>query len=227
VLLAVVCCTSVSALGTQEEWNSSLENGEDIDVGGGENRTADVEERLPDIGLCIGIPEDKTPTHCRDHDADMYACNNICGCRWMPLPKCGDRGCLDLYTNDEDTTSLFLGIVAISSILVCCCIIGWVVVGCHCCARSRARYKLREEERKSLLETRKAEARNRGEEAAVDAEDVFDEIDLEIDVDSAGTPDLIKDDPEANIDDAATAGTDTETDSALGQRPPIVDVQMF
>mmetsp|Transcript_40569 Transcript_40569/g.84449 ORF Transcript_40569/g.84449 Transcript_40569/m.84449 type:complete len:232 (-) Transcript_40569:994-1689(-) len=193
----------------------------------------DFYDEIEDIGLCLGIPCGDEAAHhqdirCRDHDTHKDACNAISGCHWMPLPRCGDGPCLDLYTNDEETTELVIGLSIGATLLVFLCLMGWVIVGCSCCARSRARYRQKVAERKELEDVHQAEMerqRAQQQQAALLEEDHIEDVDEEdqYEVDSAGTPDLLKD-TEAGQDDG-TAGTEEET--FTGFQPRVVAVHMF
>ncbi|KAL7563712.1 hypothetical protein ACA910_004110 [Epithemia clementina (nom. ined.)] len=126
------------------------------------NRSGTVPE---DIGLCLGVTDDETEGvvghSCRDFDRDRQTCDTeMEGCFWIPLPRCGEGPCLDLYTSDEDTTKLFVGTVFTACLLCLCCLTGWITVACCTCACARRRKRIYNQEQERRQVEEEIDARN-------------------------------------------------------------------
>lgn len=202
---------SLSVVTAVEFVGEAIEELETLDVG--------VEEQKAlDVGICLGVPKGhwNDAINCRDNDTDRNACDSIGGCKWIPLPRCGNGSCIDLNTNDCDTTMFVLGVLVVSGLLVLSCVLGWLIVSCCWCAHCRSKRKAREADRRRVREELQAEidhlARNFD-------DDIPDEISVE-------TPDLVKD-PEAGQEDDGTDGTEDEVESLEDQPASVVNVQIF
>ena len=186
---------------------------------GSESDSSTVDENntvVPDdIGLCLGVADDDKAVgrHCRDFDRDQKTCDNqIEGCFWIPLPRCGQGPCIDLYTDDKETTNLFMGTLVTACFLLVCCFAGWVTVACCCCLTSRRRKRDRLARKERIQVQLELEARN----ADVFAEDDEERVDGLFNHNASSVhfdEDLAVKDPEAG-DGAGTDDVETTTTSS-------------